>query len=137
MKLSLSTCFDEGINWLISSGVQSLNTDDSYGGFAAWYDSDNQKHSFIYSEITGYALNLLITLYGEKKDPNIKNSINYATEYLTNKAFDPDFGAVKCRYHLQEGWVNNYCTFDNAIIANALINKYRLVQKHKEPQSPL
>jgi len=114
------------INWIIDSGVQNIHDDDTKGGFYAWYDNDNDEYAFIYSEITGYALNLLIAFESKINHPRINNSISLANRFLIEKAFDEDFGAVKCRFEKDNGWVKNYCTFDNAMVANALANKNRL-----------
>ena len=114
-----------GLEWLVSSGIQAKKDRDDAGGFAAWYDTETKKSSFTYSEITGYALNLLLAFKKKYSIKGLDESINLATDYLTKLAFDERFGAVKCRYIADEGWLENYCTFDNGIIANALINKYR------------
>jgi hypothetical protein len=114
-----------GLEWLISSGIQAKKERDDAGGFSAWYDTENKKSSFTYSEITGYALNLLLAFKKKYPVKGLNESIDLATDYLTKRAFDERFGAVKCRYVPNDGWLENYCTFDNGIIANALINKYR------------
>ena len=115
-----------GLNWLLHSGIQELKPNDIKGGFNAWYDKDKEKYSFTYSEITGYALNLLVNLENNYPVKGISKCIDLSTNYLSNIAFDRKYNAVKCRFDKETGWLNNYCTFDNLIIANALLNRYRL-----------
>ena len=125
MNDKISLALDNGLEWLLNSGIQNKSQGPSRGGFSAWYDADNNQNSFVYSEITGYALNLLIFLDQRKNDSRIKKSINLARDYLVINAFDDYFGAVRCRYLEEGNWLDNFCTFDNAIIANSLVNKYR------------
>jgi hypothetical protein len=125
-QIDIEQRIEAGINWMINSGIQKTHDEEVTGGFAAWYDSDKDEYAFIYSEITGYALNLLVSYRDKLNNPAIDASIELATTFLTEKAFDENFGAVKCRYTEAAGWIDNYCTFDNAIVANALLNKYKL-----------
>lgn len=126
MDANLERRMNIGLDWLLNSGIQNKNSSTSYGGYSSWYDIDKKENSFIYSEITGYVLNLFVTLKPIINNNQMTESIRLATNYLTNKAFDIQFGAVKCRYIKNKGWLNNYCAFDNMIVANSLINKYRL-----------
>jgi hypothetical protein len=87
---------------------------------------DQKLHSFVYSQATGYALNLLITNKKLVPSKRIDEAIDLATFYLTNLSFNKKRGAVKCRFLADKGWLDNYCTFDNIIIANALINRHRM-----------
>lgn len=116
---------DLGFKWLKGSGVQNLVRQEDLGGFSAWYDADKGSMSFTYTEITGYALNLLVAYQKKYPTLDLDTLIKQASDYLTELAFDPEFGAVMCRYVEPEGWVKKHCTFDNGIVANGLINRHR------------
>ena len=87
---------------------------------------DQKVHSFVYSEITGYALNLLIKNKQDFPSKRMDEAIDLATYYLTNLSFNKKRGAVRCRFLAEKGWLENYCAFDNVIVANALINRHRM-----------
>jgi hypothetical protein len=124
--LQVKESITSGLEWLLRSGIQNRSFDEGLGGFAAWYDMDKKTHSFVYSEITGYALNLLLSLKRYRPSKRLDEAIDLATYYLTNLAFDRTVGAVRCRFLAERGWLENFCTFDNIIVANALINKHRM-----------
>ena len=54
-----SKIINSGLGWLLNSGIQSMD-EVTKGGFFAWYDSDEDSYPFVYTEITGYALKLLL-----------------------------------------------------------------------------
>jgi len=122
---NLQNMIDKGLTWLTASGIQNTTDDEVKGGYSAWYDVNKRDYAFIYSEITGYALNLLIAYAKIKKSDKITESIHLASNFLTEIAFDKSYKAIRCRYEPGKGWLENFCTFDNAIVANALINKYK------------
>jgi hypothetical protein len=115
-----------GVQWLLRSGIQNTTFDESLGGFSAWYDLDQKVHSFVYSQATGYALNLLVSNKSAYPSKRMDEAIDLATYYLTNLAFNKKRGAVRCRFLTEKGWLDNYCAFDNIVVANALINRHRM-----------
>ncbi len=117
---------ENGLEWLIHSGIQCSEYSEASGGFFAWFDAETRKYSFVYSEITGYALNLLLSIRPKTFIPGIDNAIKSATDYLIKKAFDHKFGATKWKYIPNKGWVDDFWSFDNIIVANSLINKFRI-----------
>ena len=120
-------------NWFLNSGIQNISKDkDTYGSFNAWYDTTNKKFSFVYSEITGYGINTL--LYLNKIDPSnlLIERAEIAADWLMNKAFDPDFGGILCRFDRNKNEFNGkICTFDNGVCLNAFMNLYKATSKDK------
>lgn len=57
------------IDWLIRSDIYNRSPKSiSYGGFNEKYDLRiNSSYSFAYSEITGYAINLLVYLFRQNR----------------------------------------------------------------------
>ena len=95
---NIDRALKQSIHWLEKSGIQnSLNKKNLLSGSVnAWYDPQKKKYSFVYSEINGYFMTMMVFLYkrtGEKKYLNkgiIKNIkisrfnkfINRSSSYL-------------------------------------------------------
>ncbi len=113
-------------NWLLQSGIQNTDADPKYkGGVNAWYDLEKKTFPFIYSEITGYAVNTFLFLHHILKDPVCLERARLAGNWLLNSR-DPKYGFVLNRvYHSSkaqsyyDSWI---FTFDQWMIIDGLCN---------------
>lgn len=120
-------------NWLINSGIQSAQ-----GGFYAWIDLNSQEPSFLYSEITGYAITTLLFLNRLSQDTTLTKRAQNAAGWLAQKALHP-CGGFKARLY-QDG-INtdprysfdseNIFSFDTAMALYGLANLYKQTQEEE------
>src|SRR3989339_8167 len=118
-------------DWMTSSGIQSPD-----GGVYAWYDVETGKHSYLYSEITGYAVTAFLYLH------KLYNRIEYveraekAAEWVIKNALS-DCGGVKTRYFTDKDSVDehtsfsggNIFSFDTAMVLYGFANLYKTTNK--------
>lgn len=113
MKNKVYIAMKSAIDWLLNSGIQN-----ECGGFHAWYDEENKKYEYLYSEVTGYGITTLCNL-------NQINKAKKAVNWLETEAFDKENGGFRCRLENDKKEFKNWiCSFDNAMIMNGLINFY-------------
>jgi len=122
-----------GKNWLINSGIQSAP-----GGFYAWIDLDAQSPSFLYSEITGYAITTLLFLNRLSPEGVLIDRAQNAADWLLREAMHP-CGGFKARAY-QDG-INadplysfnseNIFSFDSGMVLYGLVNLYKQTKQDK------
>jgi hypothetical protein len=125
-NLSAATQAAEG--WLLHSGIQ--RTDPvlgTPGGVRAWFDRTKGTYSFLYSEITGYAITSLVNFYNYQADPFYLDRAELAADWLIREAMEPS-GAVLCRQH-DTGWDRTRYAFDAGMVMNGLVNLYKRTAK--------
>jgi len=124
---------DSIADWMTSSGIQSAD-----GGVHAWYDMTTNKHSYLYSEITGYAITSFLYLYKlYNRDEYIKRAEN-AAEWIIKNALS-DCGGVKTRYFTDEDTVDehtsfsggNIFSFDTAMVLYGFANLYKITGEQR------
>src|SRR5271165_2273309 len=116
--------------WLLDSGIQEMSEgNEKNGGVHAWYQEPEQSFSFLYTEITGYALSAFVQLYESTKDKFFLTRAIQAGDWLLDHAQVRDGskfeGAFIHRFESQgESNSGITYTFDNAICLNGLIDLY-------------
>ena len=101
--------------WVIKSGIQNISSDEKKNGsFNAWYDIDKNAHSFMYSEITGYGITLLLHLYDITHNKIFLERAKLAGDWLLDQALH-DCGGVIVRIHHDGKADNNVFSFDNGM----------------------
>jgi len=115
------------IDWFLRSGIQNQDeAPETRGGVHAYYKSDAGEYSYLYSEITGYALTLLAHLHsnpvGGAHRGRVRTNAGLALDWLRGVARTEDLGAYRCRYELAASAFRPYrvCTFDNAMCLNGV-----------------
>lgn len=111
-------------DWFVQSGIQDTSRDPKFrGGVHAWYDFEKKSFPFIYSEITGYAVNLFLFIHEVLKNPVYLERARLAGDWLL-QARDSKYGLVVNRvYHRSEekpyydSWI---FTFDQWMIIDGL-----------------
>lgn len=112
-------------SWLLSSGIQSEE-----GGFYAWQDMDDNSHSYLYSEITGYAITTMCFIYKLTKDEIFMRKARAAAQWILQDAIDPSGGVLTRKYvknsvdHYSFERGNVY-SFDCAMVAFGMLKLYK------------
>ena len=116
--------------WMKMSGIQNKEKQSSFGGVHAWYDQHNEKFTFLYSEITGYAVTWYISKYSFTKETIWLQKATHAANWLVEQALDQNNGGVLCR-HDGDNWRKLICAFDNGMCLNGLCNIYQCTREEK------
>jgi hypothetical protein len=132
---NIDQALKQSIYWLEKSGIQnSLNKKNLLSGSVnAWYDPQKKKYSFVYSEINGYFMTMMVFLYkrtGEKKylDKGLE-----AAKWLISNAQEKN-GGFRCLFLIDKN--SNHAhkkdqiySFDNGVIINGLVSLYKETKK--------
>jgi uncharacterized protein YyaL (SSP411 family) len=118
-------------HWLLESGIQSPQ-----GGVYVWYDLEKEKHSFLYSEITGYAVTALLFLERLYQGSLLLERAELAAAWLQSHALH-SCGGVRARLYendrdadiMYSFSAENIFSFDSGIVLYALVNLYRRTRK--------
>ena len=126
------------INWLLYSGIQNpegsydLNDNDVSGCFNAWFDLEKNNYSYIYTEISGYALTLLLYLYKETGDNIYLQRAQKVGDWLLK--IQHHTGAFPTAFYLSDNSSqkpNGFHSFDAVMVFNGLTNLYRHINQEK------
>jgi len=116
------------VDWLIER--QMIHEGEWTGGFWHSYKLDTHSHPFIYHEITGYAVSLLINLYKQDNSAKMLELAILASNFLVSFQAKTDnknvegafpFGIYPGRNNPIE---ERYYSFDTAMCASGLIDSY-------------
>jgi uncharacterized protein YyaL (SSP411 family) len=131
LKTENTVNLDSAIEWIIESGVQDTN-----GGFYAWYDCEKDCYSFLYPEITGYAIQFLTGLYESTgKNVFLKKAIA-AGDWLLK--IQRKNGAFYCKYFDGTKKIDkSLYTFDAGICLSGLLSLYDATSDEKYFKSSL
>ena len=131
----LDQAINNSINWLTKSGIQNSQNRKKIlsGSVNAWYDPVKKKYSFVYSEINGYFMTMMVFLYnrtGEKKflDKGLK-----AAKWLISNAQEKN-GGFRCLFLIDKNSSHAHkkdqiYSFDNGVIINGLVSLYKETKK--------
>jgi len=114
-------------DWMLHSGIQSKE-----GGFYAWYDLAKKTPSFVYSEITGYAITTLLFLKNIYNEEVYLERAREAAAWINNFALLPQ-GAVKTRLYENDSSADklysfageNIFSFDLGMVLYGMVNLYK------------
>lgn len=115
--------------WLLESGIQNTSGCPSrLGGFNSWYDLDLGRFSFVYSEITGYALSALSDLFARERRAEFLERAELGARWLKDRALHA-CGAVRTRCYYDDEADEQYSfdreliyAFDNGMVVAGLVN---------------
>lgn len=124
---------DLAVRWLLNSGIQSPQ-----GGFYAWYDLDKREHSFLYSEITGYAITTLLFLNSIFKENLYIEKAELAAGWIMEAALHR-CGGVLTRFFKQDQAGDeafsfsgeNIYSFDSAVVLYGMANLYKVTKNER------
>jgi len=100
--------------WLLESGIQDKGPDRSTaGGVNAWYDLKSASYSFIYGEITGYAVNAYLFFHAATGKDAYLAAARRAADWLLLNSY-PSLPLVRNRVN-QPGFQVSY--YDNWVFS--------------------
>ena len=133
-KKNLKQSIIEAENWILLSGIQN-SSKKYFGSVNAWYDPKKKKYSFIYSEINGYFLTLMVYLYKRSKNKlYLKRAISSAKWLIKNT--QKKNGGFSCLTVIDKHSSHNFkkdliYSFDNGVILNGLCSLYKITKSHR------
>ncbi|GAB4110592.1 MAG: hypothetical protein Fur005_12090 [Roseiflexaceae bacterium] len=130
--LHLAQPLDQAAEWILRAAqVRSANPEHD-GGFISWYDTETQTPAYVYSEISGYMLTLLASLWERTGDERFRESAIRCGEWFLRTVHEPT-GGYRCLFPLSP---NRFAfkqdliyTFDGGVILSGLVNLYRITER--------
>ena len=112
--------------WLLHSGIQNEDPDPrTKGGVNAWYDFNTDTRPFLYSEITGYAINAYLFFHAVTKDNAYLERAQWAGEWVIRNAHGVTGLMLTRLYHehAKQAYYDSWIfTFDQWMIIFGLAN---------------
>lgn len=133
-KKKISEAIKKAEIWLLNSGIQNSKSKLKLNGsINAWYNPKNKKYSFVYSEINGYFLTLMVFLYKNTKNKIFLNRGIEAARWLIKNAQHSN-GGFKCLFIIDKSSPhifkeNLIYSFDNGVILSGLCSLYKITKK--------
>jgi len=125
-----SNDFDDALNWLKKSGIIENNIGGVNGGF----DLKRKRHNFYYFEITGYAINLFLSLYRQNFDVQCLRMAEKSGQFLLRYQCKEKSRCLGAFPHILEHEGNlsdKYYSFDTAVCTSALTDLYEITKDRK------
>ncbi len=119
-------------NWLLNSGIQSMDDDFTKGSMRIYYNFKTDSYAFAYSELTGYAITSFLYINEFEPDPLLIERAKLAADYIINLAEKNIYGAIDDRFFYDSKTMRPWLfSFDNGICLNGLVNLYRYTNEKK------
>jgi len=123
------------INWLLNSAIHNLDKTnlETFGSFNNYYDLRKKNGSYAYTEITAYAIELLLDLWRRTNDPRYFKNARLAGQWVGNMQYKgDDENAIGGFLQSPNGpMVHRVFSFDSAICIGALSDLYRKTGDNK------
>ncbi len=128
----LRASIDCAIAWLTNSGIQN-SIGNKNGSVNAWYDTKRKRYSFIYSEINGYFIIMMIFLFKQTKKKKYLDLALKSAKWLSTYALHKN-GGFKCLFLIDKESPhafkqNQIYSFDNGVILNGFVSLYKITKK--------
>ena len=124
-------------NWILDSGIHSRHIFRNADAFYESFHLGKKKYSFLYCEITGYAINFLLKLYKIKQEENFLNTAKKAGNFLIR--FQAKAGNLRgsIPWNVNEDGNSHHCyySFDTSVCLNGLADLYMVTGEKQYLQS--
>ena len=131
----LERSLKNSILWLDKSGIQNNSKKKNLlsGSINAWYDPSKKKYSFVYSEINGYFMTMMVFLYRRTGEKKYLNKGLEAAKWLISNAQEKN-GGFRCLFLIDKNSSHAHkkdqiYSFDNGVIINGLVSLYKETKK--------
>jgi hypothetical protein len=130
--VKLSVQVEEAIAWILRASQVQSEDPQLHGGFISWYDAETKSAAYVYSEISGYMLSLLSSLWERTGDEQLKASAVACGEWFLRTVHEPT-GGYRCLFPLSPTRFafkqDLIYTFDCGVILSGLVNLYRITER--------
>jgi hypothetical protein len=120
---------DAAIDWILRASQVQSDDPTLDGGFISWYDEQIQTPAYVYSEISGYMLSLLCSLWSRTGNEAVLSSAIQAGDWFLRTAHEPT-GGFRCLFSIGttrfDAKKDLIYTFDCGVILSGLVNLYRV-----------
>jgi len=120
------------IDWLLNSKIHNLDETnaETFGSFNKYYDFRKKSCPYAYTEITAYAIELLLDLYERTNDQEYLENAKLAGEWIGDMQYkgtdeNATGGFLECFYLPKGPVADKVFSFDTAICISALSDLYR------------
>jgi len=124
------TDYHKSREWLLNSGIQSIDNDPKFfGGVNAWFSDKSKDYEFIYTEISGYYLSSLTEIYLDSLDVDTLHHADICSKWIINQALLENGAVITRRYYAEsydrfDEKKGIACTFDVGMCLAGLLNLY-------------
>ncbi len=132
---TIDDALKHSINWLEKSGIQNSQNKKNRlsGSVNAWYDPQKKKYSFVYSEINGYFMTMMVFLYKRTGEEKYLDRGLEAAKWLISNAQEKN-GGFRCLFLIDKNSSHAHkkdqiYSFDNGVIINGLVSLYKETKK--------
>jgi len=129
---------EAAINWIINSKIHNLDksNNETFGSFNKYYDLLTKSSPYCYTEITGYAIELLCDLYERTNDSKYLENAKFAGEWIGGMQYNgTDKNAIgsflECFYLPKGPQAHRSYSFDTAICIGALSDLFKKTGDNK------
>jgi len=127
----LSTPFENVKNWILNSGLVITNEqNENSGGVYSFFDNNNQKYGFLYSEITGYSVSAFCFLHQIENEEKYIKLAKTSSDWIIG--LHEKFGGIIQGLDDENDSRKQFVySFDTAICAKGLLDYYNLTQDER------
>lgn len=126
-KKSLQT-----IEWIINSGIRYQYPENNINAFYESYNTHNKRYSFLYCEVTGYAINFLLNFHQREKNNKYLELAQRAGDFLVRYQCKQGKATGAIPWTVEKGREHHhYYSFDTAMCLIGLINLYSTTKEQK------
>lgn len=120
-------------NWITDSGIHFIDASQKVDAFYESYNRHKKKYSFLYCEITGYAISFLLNSFKRKNDKSILDLAKRAGDFLVlYQAQQGDHkGAIPWTVTETGESHHLYYSFDTAMSMSGLADLYKITKNEK------
>jgi len=135
--------YNENINmafeWIVNSGIHFKDSKNNFDAFYESYNKNKKNYSFIYCEITGYAINFLLNFYKRKKEKNILEIAKRAGDFLVfSQGKEGNIkGAIPWTVNERGKSHHLYYSFDTSMCLSGLVDLYLITKEKKYLKSAI
>lgn len=137
MLSDFSHAIERITNWILDSRIHSRHVFRNADAFYESFHSGKKKYSFLYCEITGYAINFLLNLYKIKQEEYFLNTAKKAGNFLVR--FQAKEGNLRgaIPWNVNEDGNSHHCyySFDTGVCLNGLADLYLVTGENQYLQS--
>jgi len=119
--------------WLFSSGIHYLDKKNNLDAFYGDYNKNNNSYSFIYCEITGYAINYFLNLYKLEQEKKYLEVAKRAGYFILTKQYQENDLKGSMPWSIDRNGRPHYLyySFDTSMCLSSLVDLYNMTEDNR------